>query len=201
MSRVLPISGLLTVAMGAAWLVPPTVGKLGVSAMDARDYALISVGPVLILSGAFAIWRGFPRLRWLSIPAAARAVLVANGLFVAFCALEFSDGLILRGGRVFYWTSVLFLPALVLFYGQVLAQRWAWWAARIVTALATVWFVGFLMIIPFVHLHGGNLRGGDGGGRIWAASLTLLFASVSAHAFRSLGREETRRFYGIAQQA
>lgn len=126
--------------------------------------------------------------------------MAGNGLFVSFCILEFSDGLFRQGGRMFYWTSILFLPALLLFCGQVLAHRWAWWAARIVTAIFTLWFVGFLLVIPFAHLHG------SGGatpwwGRIYAAIVTLVFASISACAFRSLGRAEARTYYGIQQTA
>jgi len=167
--------------------------------LASQAYALASIGPILILGGLIALGCGFQTLRLRSIPAPVRAAITANALFLAFCALEFSDGLIRQGGRVFYWTSVLFLPALVLFYGQVSARRWAWWGARIVTGLAVVWFIGFLAMVPFVHLQG------NGGaipwwGRIYVAGVTLVFAGISVYAFRSLGRAEARTFYGMAER-
>jgi hypothetical protein len=165
-----------------------------------QDYAVASVGPLLILCGVVAIWCGFRELRVATVPPPVRAAIAGNGLFVAFCVLEFSDGLLRQGGRVFYWTSILFLPALVLFYGQVQAHRWAWWGARIVTALFTLWFAGFLLVIPFVRLRSNGVDA-PWWGRIWAASITLMFISVSAYAFRSLGRAEARSFYGIQQRA
>ncbi len=114
--------------------------------------------------------------------------------------LELSDRLLRQDGRVFYWTSILILPAVAMFYGQVLAQLWAWWAARIMTAISTLWFAGFLFVIPFAHLRG------PGGavpwwGRIYVAGVTVVFASVSAYVFRSLGRAEAKAFYGMPQRA
>ena len=199
MSRIIPVTGLLAAASGAAWLVPAIATWCEHGTLELQGYAVASVGLVLILSGLVAVSCGFSELRMASIPPPVRATITANGLFVSFCVLEFSDGLLRQDGRVFYWTSILFLPALVLFCGQVLAQRWAWWVARIVTAISTLWFVGFLLVIPFAHLRG---NGGDAPwwGRIYVASVTLLFASISACAFRSLGRAEARTFYGMPQK-
>jgi len=49
------------------------------------------------------------------------------------------------------------------------------------------------------------LRGNGGAapwwGRIYAASVTLVFASISAYAFRSLGRAEAKTYYGIPKTA
>ena len=197
MTRLLPVSGILAVGMGIAWLIPASAAWLGRGSLP--DYAVVMVGPALILGGVLALWRGFRELRPDLIPAPVRAAMIGNALFLSFCALELSDGLIRQGGRIFYWTSILFLPALVVLYGQVLARRWAWWTARVATGLLTVWFVGFLLIIPFAHLKG------DGGaipwwGRIYVTGVTLAFASVSAYAFRSLGRTECREYYGLAHR-
>lgn len=202
MIRILPICGLLAVASGVAWIIPVVAASLAGRTFDARDYTIASVGPIVILAGMFVLSRSLRGLRSISIPAAVRAVIVANGLFLAFCALEFSDRLLLRGGRVFYWTSVLFIPALVLFYGQVSARRWAWWTTRIMAVFSTLWFVGFLMLIPFVQLQGGGVKGdgSDAGGRLWAAGLTVVFASISAYVSWSLGRAEARNFYGLSHQ-
>jgi hypothetical protein len=196
MSRLTPVTGLLAVASGAAWLVPAIAAWLERGTLGLKEAAVAALGPLLIVSGAIAIWRSFRELRLAAVPAPVRAAIAGNGLFVSFCALEFSDGLIRSGGRIFYWTSILFLPAVALFYGQVLAQRWAWWVARIVTAFFTLWFVGFLFLIPFAHLRG-NGGATPWWGRIYAASVTLVFASISAHVFRSLGYAEARTFYGL----
>ncbi|MDZ4405910.1 hypothetical protein [Prosthecobacter sp.] len=199
MSRLLPVTGLLAASLGGAWLVPAIVVWVGRGTLDRQGGAVVVIGVVLILSGIVALWGRLRRLRFDLIPAPVRAAIIGNGLFLAFCALEQSDGLVRAGGRAFYWTTVLFLPALVLFYGQVLAQRWAWWVARGMTALATLWFVVYLLVIPFVPL-----RGNDGPipwwGRIYAAGVTLVFASVSAGVFRALGRAEARAFYGMAHE-
>jgi len=194
----LPVTGILSVAMGAAWMLPATVEWLDRGAFEWQGYAVVSVGPILLLSGGMAIARGFRTLRLGSIPAPVRAAITANGLFLSFCALEFSDGLLRQGGRVFYWTSVLFLPALVVFYGQVLGQRWAWWVARAVAALAIVWFVGVMALIPFAELRGSGGVAVPWYGRVYMEGVSLLFASVAAGAFRSLGRAEARTFFGAA---
>jgi lysylphosphatidylglycerol synthetase-like protein (DUF2156 family) len=196
MKHLIPSTGLLAAISGVAWLIPAIAARMERGAFAAQDYAVASVGLLLLVSGAVAIW-SLSGLCLASVPPPVRAAVMGNGLLIAFCVLEFSDGLLRQNGRVFYWTSVLFLPALALFYGQVLAHRWAWWAARILTALCALWFVTFLLMIPFVHL-----RGHDGAipwwGRIYAAAVTLAFASVSAYVFRSLGRTETRTYYGIS---
>lgn len=197
MKHLIPSTGLLAAISGAAWLIPAIAAKVERGELKVQEYAVASVGLLLIVGGAIALWLGFSELRKGAMPPPVRAALMGNGLLIAFCMLEFSDGLLRQGGRVFYWTSILFLPALALFYGQVLAQQWAWWAARLLTALFTLWFVVFLLMIPFVHL-----RGPDGvipwWGRIYVAAVTLTFASVSGYAFSSLGCAEARTFYGMS---
>jgi hypothetical protein len=114
-------------------------------------------------------------------------------------ALEFSDGLVRQGGRIFYWTSVLFLPALLLLYGLVSERRWAWWTARSMTAIFTLWFVGFMAIIPFA-----DLRGSDGPvpwwGRVYMVGVSLIFASMTAYAVHALGRAEARDYFALSNQ-
>lgn len=184
--------------MGLAWLIPAAAAWAGRGSLSAHDLSIAALGPILILAGAGAIAYGFSSLQLRTIPSPVRAAMTGNALFIAFCALEFSDGLLRQGGRVFYWTSVCFVPALIVFYGQVLAQRWAWWMARLVAALFSAWFTVFLLMVPFVQLRG------SGGavpwwGRIYVATVTLVFASISIYAFRSLGRNEARRFYGVVR--
>jgi hypothetical protein len=194
--RFLSLSGIVTAAMGVAWLLPVAAAWLEAGALAMDRCIIASLGPILVLVGVALFWLEARALRPSVIPPPVRAVIAGNILFLSFCALEFSDGLMRQNGRVFYWTSVLFLPALAVFCGQVLAQRWAWWAARIVAGLFTLWFVGFLLLIPFVHLRG------NGGptpwwGRIYVAAVTSVFAGVSVYVFRSLGRVETRTYYGL----
>lgn len=197
MSRAVPFSGLLAVVSGAAWLVPAIAASGGRGHLELHDYAVCLFGPLLILCGAGVVIRSFRDLRLAAMPSAVRVAIAGNGLFAAFCALEFSDGFLRQNGRVFYWTSILFLPVLALFYGQVFGQRWAWWGARIVTAIFSVWFAGFLMMIPFAHLRG-NGGAAPWWGKIYAECVTLLFVSSSVWVFRSLGCAEARKFYGTS---
>src|SRR4051794_6574870 len=121
MSRIIPVSGLLAMASGAAWLIPALAAWLERGPLGGQDCAIASFGLVLILGGMTAVWWGFRELRLAAIPAPVRASIAGNGLFIAFFMLEFSDGFIRSGRSIFYWTSALFLPALVLFYGQLTA--------------------------------------------------------------------------------
>jgi hypothetical protein len=79
---------------------------------------------------------------------------MAPGAGQSFCALEFSDGLVPQDGRVVYWTTSLFPPALVLLYGLLSVQRWAWWATRGLAAATGLWFLAFVALIPFADLQG-----------------------------------------------
>ena len=200
MKHLIPLTGFLAAASGAAWLIPANAARMVNGALSLQDDAVASVGLVLILSGVVAICRGFSALRAASLPPPVRAALMGNGLLVAFCVLEFSDGFLRQDGRVFYWTSILFLPALLLFYGQVLAQRWAWWAARILTAIIALGFAAFLLAVPFAPLRG-NAGPPPWWGRIYVASVTLAFVSISAYAFRSLGLAQARTYYGMPPKA
>jgi prepilin signal peptidase PulO-like enzyme (type II secretory pathway) len=104
--------------------------------------------------------------------------------------------LVRRQGRIFYWTTVLFLPAVLLLTGVLLARCWAWWTARGVTAIFVLCFVGFIAMIPF-----GDLRGSEGPvpwwGRVYMMGVTLIFASVAAYVFRALGHSETKAYFGM----
>jgi len=196
MKHLIPITGLLAAVSGVAWLIPAFAARMVNGELSLQDCAVASVGLILILGGVVAIYGDFSALRGAAVPPPVRAAIAGNGLLVAFCVLEFSDGLLRQNGRVFYWTSVLFLPALALFYGQLMAQRWAWWAARILTAIITLGFAAFLLVIPYAPLRG-NAGPVPWWGRIYVAGVTLAFVSISAYAFRSLGRTEARSYYGM----
>jgi hypothetical protein len=183
-------------------MFPAVVGWLGRGTWQQQEYAAAAVGMVLVLAGLCILGGEFARLRSVShsIPAPVRAVMAANVLFLAFCALEATDGLVYRGGRILYWTSILFLPALVVLYGQVSAQPWAWWVARILAALAALWFVAFIAIIPFADLRADGVPA-PWYGRLYMAGVTLVFASISAYAFHSLGQTDARRYFGLVRSA
>src|SRR5262245_11771070 len=199
--RLLLMSGMLSTALGAGSMFPAIVGWLSRGAWMHGEPAAVVVGIVLVLAGLLAI--GSQRRRLSSsgrilIPAPVRAVMAANVLFLAFCSLELSDGLLYRGGRILYWTSILFLPALGVLYGHVLAQPWAWWVARTLAAIAAFWFVVFIGLIPFAHLRT------DAGpvpwyGRLDMAAVSLVFATIAAYAFCCLGHGATRRYFGLVR--
>src|SRR6476660_10174296 len=120
-TRLVVVSGIVCAALGAGVIFPPIAGWLGRGALQRQESAAVAIGLTLLLGGACLIWgaRCTRRGARVPIPAPVRAVMAANVLFLAFCALETSDGLIYRGGRLFYWTSFLFVPALVMLYGQI----------------------------------------------------------------------------------
>jgi hypothetical protein len=133
------------------------------------------------------------------MPSGVRAAVLANIFLLGFCALELSDRLVRQEGRVLYWTTFLLPAPLATFYGLVSARRWAWWISRGVIALATLWFLAWVPLIPF-----GDVRG-EGGpvpwyGRVYMACMCLAFAGVSAGAFWSLGRPAARSYFGILER-
>ncbi len=183
--------GLLCTFMGAASLLP---FGLSPETSDPQNRLVALLGLTLLLGGIYFTLRHFRAAHFVSLPAPVRMAVTSCLLFLSFCALEFSDGLINQGGRVFYWTSVLFLPALALFFGLVLAQRWAWWLARILAVAFTLWFITFLFLIPFADLrtHGVPV---PLLGRIYMTTVTLIFATISFYVFRSLGHTSARTYF------
>jgi hypothetical protein len=201
-SRLLLVSGILGVALGAGGIFPLVMGWLGGGGIPRQGVGMLAVGLALIVGGIGVVGATIGRSRRAggSVPAPVRAVMAANVLFLAFCAIELSDGWVYRGGRIFYWTSVLFAPALVVLYGHVLAQRWAWWVARGLAAIAVLWFVGFMFVIPFADLRANGVSA-PWYGRLYMEGVTLVFASIAAYAFYSLGSAEARRYFGSAGEA
>jgi len=196
------VSGILSAALGVGGMFPAATGWLNQGSLSPPGYASLAIGLALMVAGACIVWgalRG-ERSISLSVPAPVRAVMAANVLLLAFCALETSDGLVYRGGRLFYWTSFLFAPALAVLYGHALAQRWAWWVARALTVIAALWFLTFIAILPFA-----DLRGADGPapwyGRLYMVAVSLVFASIAAYAFHSLGHADARRYFTSAREA
>jgi hypothetical protein len=196
MTRLMMVSGALSASMGTALLIPVMVRGDVSETLSKTALLLVWLGVTLILSGFAAILYGSCLPPSPPIPPPVRAAISGNILFLAFIALEFSDGLVRQGGRTLYWTSVLFLPALLLLYGMILPQRWAWWTARAMGMLFTLWFAGFVVLIPFA-----DLRGSDGpvpwSGRLYMIGVSLVFAGISAYAFCALGSATARAHFGI----
>jgi hypothetical protein len=195
MTRFLLAGGWLAALMGAA-LIPPVLVDRTESGQTTLGIGIVSVGCVLIACGVTAILVGFRQRVGSGMPSAVRAAVAANVFVLAFCALELSDRLMI--GKLFYWTTFLLPPALVVFCGLLAARRWAWWTSRVVAAVGVLWFVGFAALIPFVELRG------EGGsfpwyGRIVTAGVSLVFAGISAGAFWSLGRPDARNYFGRIQ--
>jgi hypothetical protein len=182
----------LAALMGAA-LIPPVLVDRTESGQTTLGIGIVSVGCGLIACGVTAVLLGFRQRVASGMPSGVRAAVAANIFLLAFCALELSDRLMI--GKLFYWSTFLLPPALVLFYGLLTARRWAWWATRIVAAVGVLWFVGFVALIPF-----SDLRTEEGPvpwyGRIVMACISLVFAGISAGAFWSLGRPDARNYFG-----
>lgn len=182
--------------MGAALIPPVLVARLESGGMTTLGIGVVSVGCGLIACGMTAVLVGFRQRLASGMPSGVRAAVAANVLFLAFFALELSDGLVRQDGRIFYWTAVLFLPALLLFCGLFAAQRWAWWTFRGAAALGTLWFLGFVAVIPFANLQAEGVPV-PWYGRVYMACVSLVFAGILAGAFWSLGRPETRNYFGL----
>ena len=195
MTRLVVVGSVLVSACGVAIIIPAIPQYLSVGDVPGLTSVVIAVGVTFLFGGAAAGFFTFRRSRRDGIPAPVRATIMATIVFLAFCALEFSDGLLNQDGRVFYWTSALFLPALGVLYGLVTAQRWAWWVARAAAALSVLWFCGFLLLIPFANLRTDGIPV-PWQGRLYMAALTFFFASIAGYAFQSLGRPNTKEYFG-----
>ncbi len=196
MARSLLASGSAAVLMGAALILPVVADRLESGRMTGLGIGFIAAGGGLIACGATAAVLGFGR-RGAGMPSGVRAAVAANVLVLAFLALELSDRAVRQHGKLFYWTTFLLPPALLLFGGLVAARPWSWWIARGTAALGVLWFLGFLTVVPFAPLQSDGVPI-PGYGRVYMTSVTLAFAGVLAGAYRALGRPETRRYFGVS---
>jgi hypothetical protein len=146
----------------------------------------------VMLAGAVAAVMG-ARQR-APMPSGVRVVVIANALVLGFLALELSDRIVRQDGRLIYWTTFMLPPALLLYYGLLNARTWSWRAARIGAAIGVLWFLGFLVLIPFADLQRDGVTV-PWQGRVYVTIVTLCFAGVLAAAFRSLGKSETRTWF------
>jgi len=198
MNRLLLVAGTAVISMGLGLIVPLLVDWNDTGRFGDPAKAIALTATLFVSGGFILIGRNWRFRAHGPMPKPVRAAIAVNIVFLAFFALEFSDGILRQNGRIFYWTSILFVPALLLLYGLASGRRWAWWTARVAAALLIAWFVGFMILIPFA-----DLRGHDGPvpwwGRVYMLAVSMTFAAVLTIAFRSLGNPEARRFFEPAR--
>lgn len=166
--------------------------------MTGLAIGFIVAGGILIACGMTAAVLGVWR-RGAGMPSGVRAAVAASILVLAFLALELSDRAVRQNGKLFYWTTFLLPPALLVFRGLVAARPWSWRIARGTAALGVLWFLGFLTVLPFAPLQANGVPT-PGYGRVYMAVVTLVFAGVLAGAYRALGLPDTRSYFGVARR-
>ena len=198
MARFLLAGGSLVALMGGALLPPVLVARLESGGLTTLGIGIISVGCCMVAGGMTAVLVGFLQRHGSAMPSGVRTALTANILVLAFFAMELSDRLVRREGRIIYWSTFLLLPALLLFCGLLTARRWAWWTSRGAAALAVLWFLVFAVVIPFADLQTEGVPV-PWYGRVYMICVSLVFAGIMAGAFWSLNRPETRNYFGLSR--
>lgn len=189
--------GVLATSMGTASILPVVAARIESGAVSPVGIGVIAVSCGLIVCGMTAVVLSFRQTHRPTMPSGVRSAVAANVLFLAFFALEFSDRMVRQDGRIVYWSTFLFLPALLLFYGLLTARSLAWWTFRGVAALGVVWFLVFVAVIPFVNLQRDGVPV-PWQGRLYMACVSVVFAGILAGAFWSLGRPDTRNYFRLA---
>jgi hypothetical protein len=196
-TRFFVAAGTLATLMGAALILPVVAARMESGTLSPVGIGVIAVSCALIVCGMTAVVVSLRQPHRSIMPSGVRSAVAANVLFLAFFALELSDRLVRQDGRIVYWSTFLFLPALLLFYGLLTARQLAWRTFRGVAALGAVWFLGFVAVIPFVHLQRDGVPV-PWQGRVYMACVSVAFAGILAGAFWSLGRPETRNYFRLA---
>lgn len=182
--------------MGAASIVPVAVHALEGGGLSKLGIVIVSVGCTLMVCGLTAVLLGWRKRLASGMCSGVRIAVAANSLFLAFLALELSDRLVRQDGKVFYWTTLLLPPALLLFWGLLAARRWAWHTFRGAAVFAVLWFLGFTVLIPFISLQADGVPV-PWYGRVYMAGVSLALAAVFASAYWSLGRTDTRQYFDL----
>lgn len=195
--RTLKIAALLFFAMGLAWLPPYAFELLLGAELSALASRWLWISPAMLVGALVFLLLGRQSTEARPpMPSPIRLAILINLLFLAFCSLEFADGVVRQEGRVFYWTSVLFLPALAILFGLVSAQRWAWWMARGFAITGSIFFAGMIAAIPFGDLRSQGQPVGPAG-RGWMIAVTSIFFGAVVLVFRALGKAETRGYFDM----
>jgi hypothetical protein len=190
------IMGLLAFFTGAALLLPVVVEVLREEPLTPLDWCVATVSVLLLFTGlAAAVWfvtrqPGTPR------PPAIRAAVFAAMVFIPCFALEVSDGLVRHDGALHRLSAAMLLPTLVLLDGLLAARRWAWWTSRGLSAVFALWFFGFIALIPFGDIRTAGVPV-PWYGRVYMVAVSLALGGILLYAFRSLGRNEARAYFGL----
>lgn len=188
-------SRLLVVLIGIALIVPVVAAWFERGGLTAIGIGFLATGCAFIAGGVIAMATGFGQ-GVTGMPSGVRTAVIVNGLVLAFLALELSDRSVRQDGKLFYWTTFLLVPAVVLYFGLLRARPWSWWIARVVFAMGVVWFLVFLVFVPFAPLQANGVPA-PWYGRIYVAGVTIAFAAILGAGFRSLGQHESRSYFGL----
>lgn len=194
MKRIAFTGGILLISMGVTWLFPYIFEYLQGNSISSLGQNFIWVSPFFIAMGTISLWVSRNQKTQEKVPSTVRMTNTATILFLSFCSLEFSDGITRQDGRVFYWTSVLFLPFLVLLFGVITEKKWAWWIARGSSLLLALGFIVMIGAIPFGDLQKDGVPIGPLG-RLWMVGVTSVFLSVTIAVFLALGRKDTIHYF------
>jgi hypothetical protein len=191
--------GLMSLS-GIATFPPVIMARFEQQGLSGMGMAAGAVGLAMIVVGLLFIRQGRHSGAGEKMPSAVRMAVTGIAILAAFFALELCDRLVRQDGRIFYWSTFLLPPVLLLYAGLLARQRWAWWISRAFTGLAMLWFGGFMAIVPFAHLETDGVPA-PWYGRVYVAAVSLAFAAIFALAWRSLARPETRAYFGINSPA
>lgn len=188
--------GSLLALSGVAVLPPVIMARFEQQGLSKMGMAAGAIGFAMIVSGLLMVRRGRKNATEEAMPSAVRMAASGIAILAAFFALELCDRLVRQDGRIFYWSTFLLPPVLLLYVGLLARQRWAWWISRGFTGLAMLWFAGFIAVVPFAPLQNNGVPA-PWYGRIYVAGVSLAFAAIFAVAWRSLAKPETRAYFGI----
>ncbi|MBX7246008.1 MAG: hypothetical protein K1X53_10955 [Candidatus Sumerlaeaceae bacterium] len=130
-----------------------------------------------------------------SLPASTVLGVLIAILFLSLFALEISHGIFREGGK---WAKslVAFPITVVLLYGMLSRKPWAWWAFRALSLAGAGWFLFIASLAAVSRPHDKH-----GAVWIWLLCVSLTLAALLLTAFIGLGRDSSRRHYGIAPRS
>ena len=173
--------GSALILMGAGLLFPVAMARSETGAWSEPGIAVAVAGIGLLLMGLVAVATGFQRR--VPMPSGVLVVVISTAPILGSWRSSWLDRIVRQDGRLVYWTTFLLPPALLLYGGLLNARPWSWWTARAAAAIGVLWFLGFLVLLPFVHLQR------DGApvpwqGRVYMAIVTLSPELLAPHSGR-----------------
>jgi hypothetical protein len=98
------VAGMAAITIALGLLIPVLVDYLDNAKFNVTATVIVLSATAFAVSGGITMWRGRSRRNAsfeTPMPKAIRAAITVNILFLAFFALEFSDGLVRQQGRIF----------------------------------------------------------------------------------------------------